>query len=127
VDLRVGLDDMEKRKFLTLPALKLRSLVRPARSTNYKPLISFMSDFALPYAGNMIILMILCDSCLLPAQFCYTTVYIWKMKTRVQVADQYAPWIISNGEEELFFSGAAILRSGCLYRIPRLSIGRSVS
>jgi hypothetical protein len=32
VDPRVGLDDLEKRKFLTLPGLKLRSLGRPARS-----------------------------------------------------------------------------------------------
>jgi hypothetical protein len=32
VDLRVGLDDVEKRKFLTLPGLELRLLGRPARS-----------------------------------------------------------------------------------------------
>jgi hypothetical protein len=32
VDLRAGLDDLEKRKFLTLPGLKLRPLGRPARS-----------------------------------------------------------------------------------------------
>jgi hypothetical protein len=29
---RAGLDDVEKRKFLTLPELKLRPLGRPARS-----------------------------------------------------------------------------------------------
>jgi hypothetical protein len=29
---RVGLDDVEKRKFLTLPGLELRPLGRPARS-----------------------------------------------------------------------------------------------
>jgi hypothetical protein len=29
---RVGLDEVEKRKFLTLPGLELRSLGRPARS-----------------------------------------------------------------------------------------------
>jgi hypothetical protein len=29
---RAGLDDVEKRKFLTLPGLELRSLGRPARS-----------------------------------------------------------------------------------------------
>jgi hypothetical protein len=29
---RTGLDDMEKRKFLTLTVLELRSLGRPARS-----------------------------------------------------------------------------------------------
>jgi hypothetical protein len=32
VDPRASLDDVEKRKFLTLPGLELRSLDRPARS-----------------------------------------------------------------------------------------------
>jgi hypothetical protein len=32
VDLRAGLDDLEKRKFLTLPGLELLPLDRPARS-----------------------------------------------------------------------------------------------
>jgi hypothetical protein len=32
VDLRAGLGDLEKRKFLTLPGLKFRPLGRPARS-----------------------------------------------------------------------------------------------
>jgi hypothetical protein len=32
VDLRVGLDDLEKTKFLTLPGLELRPLGRTARS-----------------------------------------------------------------------------------------------
>jgi hypothetical protein len=32
VNPRTGLDDVEKRKFLTLPGLKLRPLGRPARS-----------------------------------------------------------------------------------------------
>jgi hypothetical protein len=32
VDPRAGLDDVEKRKFLTLRGLELRSLRRPARS-----------------------------------------------------------------------------------------------
>jgi hypothetical protein len=32
VDLRAGLDDVERRKFLTLPGLELRPLGRPARS-----------------------------------------------------------------------------------------------
>jgi hypothetical protein len=31
VDLRAGMDDLEKRKFLTLPGVELRSLGRPAR------------------------------------------------------------------------------------------------
>jgi hypothetical protein len=32
VDPNAGLDDLEKRKFLTLPGLELRPLGRPARS-----------------------------------------------------------------------------------------------
>jgi hypothetical protein len=32
VDPRAGLDDVEKRKFLTLPGLELRSLGRPVHS-----------------------------------------------------------------------------------------------
>jgi hypothetical protein len=32
VDPRVGLDDVEKRKFFTLPGLELRPVSRPARS-----------------------------------------------------------------------------------------------
>jgi hypothetical protein len=32
VDLTAGLEDLEKRKFLTLPGLELRPLGRPARS-----------------------------------------------------------------------------------------------
>jgi hypothetical protein len=32
IDPRVGLDDVEKRKFLTLPRLELRPRGRPARS-----------------------------------------------------------------------------------------------
>jgi hypothetical protein len=33
---RAGLDDVEKRKFLTLPGQELRPLGSPARSQNYK-------------------------------------------------------------------------------------------
>jgi hypothetical protein len=32
LDLRAGLDEMEKRKFLTLPGLEIRPLGRPSRS-----------------------------------------------------------------------------------------------
>jgi hypothetical protein len=32
VDPRAGLDDLEKRKFLTLPGFELRPLSRPARN-----------------------------------------------------------------------------------------------
>jgi hypothetical protein len=44
MDPRAGLDDMEKRKFLTLPGLELRLLSRPARS---------QSLYRLSYPGSV--------------------------------------------------------------------------
>jgi hypothetical protein len=44
---------------------------------------------------------ILCDLCLLPAQFCYIVVYIQKVESHVQIVDQCAPWKISSGAENL--------------------------
>jgi hypothetical protein len=44
VDPRPGLDDVEKRNFLTLPALELRPLSRPARS---------QSLYRLSYPGSL--------------------------------------------------------------------------
>jgi hypothetical protein len=35
MDLRAGLDDLEKEKFLTLPGLELRPLGRPAVASRY--------------------------------------------------------------------------------------------
>jgi hypothetical protein len=42
-----------------------------------------MPGFTLSYTANMFILMILYDFFLLPAQFCYITVYIRKAESRV--------------------------------------------
>jgi hypothetical protein len=39
LDPRAGLDDVEKKKFLTLPGLELRSLGRPARSHSLGPVV----------------------------------------------------------------------------------------
>jgi hypothetical protein len=41
VDPRAGLDDVEKRKFLTIPGLELRPLGRPAVASRY-------TDYAIP-------------------------------------------------------------------------------
>jgi hypothetical protein len=49
VDPRAGLDDMEKRKFLTLPGLELRPHRRPARS---------QSIYRLRYPSSLIIITI---------------------------------------------------------------------
>jgi hypothetical protein len=43
IDPRAGLDDVEKRKFLTLPGLELQPLGRPARS---------LSLYRLRYPGS---------------------------------------------------------------------------
>jgi hypothetical protein len=43
-------------------------------SAKFKLLIFSVSGFALSYTANMFILMILCDFCLSPAQFCYIIV-----------------------------------------------------
>jgi hypothetical protein len=60
-----------------------------------------MSAFTVSYAVNMFILVILYDFCLLPAQFCYVIVYMWKDESCAQMADWYAPWIFSNGAENV--------------------------
>jgi hypothetical protein len=60
-----------------------------------------MSGFAMSYAANMFILIILYDFCLSPAQFCYITVYIRTIESRVQIADRCAPRKISSGAENL--------------------------
>jgi hypothetical protein len=58
-----------------------------------------MAGFTFSYATNMLILVILYDLCLLPAQFCYIIVYIQKVETHVQIVDQCAPCNISSGAE----------------------------
>jgi hypothetical protein len=45
VNPRAGLDDVEKRKFLTLPGLEFRSIGRPARS---------QSLYRLSYPGSVV-------------------------------------------------------------------------
>jgi hypothetical protein len=67
----------------------------------FKPLIFSMSGFTLSCTVNILILMILCDFCLLPAQFCYIIIHIWKVEICVKIADRCAPWKISNGAQNL--------------------------
>jgi hypothetical protein len=56
-------------------------------AAKFKSHIFCMSGFALSYGANMAILMILYDPCLLPAQFCYKIVYLWKVESCVQIMD----------------------------------------
>jgi hypothetical protein len=74
-----------------------------------------VSAFALSFAANIVIVMILYDFCLLPAQFCYIIVYTQKFESRVQIVDRCAPWKISNVAENsvlqaLEFQGVAVSR-----------------
>jgi hypothetical protein len=62
--------------------------------------------------------MILYDS-LLPGQFCYIIVYIWKVESHLHITDWCVHWIISSGGENPCFLGAAILRGTCQLLIPR--------
>jgi hypothetical protein len=52
VGLRAGLDDMEKRNFLTLPGHKLRPLGRPARSLCCAVLCRAVPCRAVPCRAN---------------------------------------------------------------------------
>jgi hypothetical protein len=51
---RTGLNDMEKRKFLTLPGLELRPLVRPARSQSLYRLRYTGSPSSVSYSLNLV-------------------------------------------------------------------------
>jgi hypothetical protein len=54
-------------------------------TAKFKPLVFSVPGFVLSYAANMFILMVLCDFCLFPAQFCYIIVYTRKVENRVQI------------------------------------------
>jgi hypothetical protein len=64
-------------------------------------LIFSMSAVALSHIANMFILMILHDSCLLPAQLGHIIIYIYKVESHMQIMDRCAPWKISNDTENL--------------------------
>jgi hypothetical protein len=64
-------------------------------------LILSISGSTLSYTANLLILMILYDFCLLPAQFCYIIIYLRKIGSCVQIAGRCAPWKISSGAQNL--------------------------
>jgi hypothetical protein len=65
-------------------------------TAKFKPLIFFMFGFALSYATNTFILMILYNFCLFPAQFYYIIVYIWRLnavcKSRTMCTLENCQW-----------------------------------
>jgi hypothetical protein len=49
----------------------------------------------------MFILMISYNFCLLPTQFYYIIIYVWKVESHVQIVDQCASWKIFSGADNL--------------------------
>jgi hypothetical protein len=64
-------------------------------------IVSSMSGFASSYAANMFTLIILYDFCFLPAYIYDTILHARKVESRMQSADQCAPWKLSSVEENL--------------------------
>jgi hypothetical protein len=60
-------------------------------AAKFKPLLFSRSLFAVSYARNMFIILILYDSCVSPAQFRFTVVCIREAESRVQTGNQFAP------------------------------------
>jgi hypothetical protein len=87
-------------------------------TAKFKPLIFSGSGFALSYAANMVILMILYDLCLLSAQFFYITEYIWKVWKPYANGGQVCTLENFKWCGESCFEGAAILRGESLLQIP---------
>jgi hypothetical protein len=69
-------------------------------AAKFEPLVFSMPGLALSYAAKMFVHMILYDFCMFLAEFSYIIVYIGKVESRVQIADQCEPWKISNGAEK---------------------------
>jgi hypothetical protein len=78
-------------------------------AAKFKPLTFPVSRFALSYAVNMFILMILYDFSLLHAQFCYIIVYIKKVESHVKITDRCAPWKFSSGAETVDWAGVIVI------------------
>jgi hypothetical protein len=51
VDTRAGLDDVEKRQFLILPGLELRTISRPARSQSHDVVLFAESENIVKWLG----------------------------------------------------------------------------
>jgi hypothetical protein len=75
-------------------------------------LIFSISSFTLSYTANMFILMIPYDFGLFPAQFCYTIIYMWKVKSCVEIADRSAPWKIFNFSQNFVLQALQLLQVG---------------
>jgi hypothetical protein len=70
-------------------------------AAKFKPLIFFVSGFALSNIANIFIFMILDDFCLLLAWFCYVIVNVRNLESHMQIADWLAPREFANCAENL--------------------------
>jgi hypothetical protein len=77
------------------------STVVSLTAAKFTPHIFPVCFFTFSYTATIFILMILYDICLLPPQFCYQIVYIWKVESRVQIADRCTPCKISSSAQNL--------------------------
>jgi hypothetical protein len=97
VGLRAGLDDVEERKFLTLPGLELRSLGHPARSQSlyrlrypgscswYKSIVhvqhyEIILIYCINFIGNHIILLRHYAFLICLPSFCSTCLFLFLLK-----------------------------------------------
>jgi hypothetical protein len=96
-------------------------------ATKFKPLIFSTSGFALSYAANMFILMILYGFPLVARTvLLYNSIY---MKGWEPCANRESMWILENFQwcGEPGFLGVAILRGRCLSLIPRRGKHKSIN
>jgi ABC-type transport system involved in Fe-S cluster assembly fused permease/ATPase subunit len=84
-------------------------------TVEFKPILFSISGFALSYAVNIFILMILYDFYFSHAQFCCIIVYVRKVESRVQIADRCAPRKISSGVQNLVLHALQLQEAG-VYR-----------
>jgi hypothetical protein len=77
-----------------------------------------VSGFALSYAATLVILMILYDFCLLPAQFYYIIIYTWKVESCVEIVDLCAPWKVCSRVENLVLQALQFLEVDVCPKFP---------
>jgi hypothetical protein len=87
-------------------------------AAKFKPLTISLYGFALFYAGNILIFLILNDVCFLPALLCSKVTYVWNFESHIQFPGRCAPWNVTNGEDKLVLQ-ALQFQKRCLPRTPR--------
>jgi hypothetical protein len=97
---RTGLDDVEKRKFLPLPGLKLRPLCRPSRSQSLSRLPA--TPWVACLFGTRALLCFLAET-----QSSYCVGSLFRLKAEVSIASS-------------FIKVSAVRIGNRLYKLPRI-------